>query len=124
MVFLSESVGTKSSVSQPLFLAVGSSPRGFAAFIGVLRRVAAFAAKGLGSEEVLIGFNGALCRLFRFLEREGQFAARSVEVTSAVEELFRHAVAGEIIDRAERHPHHVTFRVFPQVNAELHAFHL
>ena len=40
MVFLSESVGTKSSVSLPLFLDVGGTPRGFAAFIGVLRRVA------------------------------------------------------------------------------------
>ena len=38
MVFLSESVGTKSSVSQSLFLAVGSTPRGFAALIGGLRR--------------------------------------------------------------------------------------
>ena len=52
-------------------------------------------------QQVGVGFDGAFGREHGLAQREGQFAARGIEVASAVEEFLGHAVAGEVVHRAE-----------------------
>ena len=60
-----------------------------------------------------------------FFDCAFQPSARSVEVAAAVEVKFGHAVAGEVVNRAEAHPYEVVFLcVLPQRYAQFRALYL
>ena len=71
-----------------------------------------------------VSLDGSFGSLDGFGKGKGQFAAGGVEVAAAVEELFRHLVAGKIVYAAQANAHHVALRVLAQGNAEAHALYL
>ena len=74
---------------------------------------------------ILEGGDGLLGDADSFVERALEASTRGVEMSAAIEEAGCHLVAGEVIDRAERHPHEVLLlRILAQGDAELEALDL
>ena len=70
-------------------------------------------------QTVFKGIEGLLDNLDSLRERACQFTTRSIQMSTTIEELCCYLIAGEVVDRAQRHPYHLLLGVFTQRDAEL-----